>query len=71
MLTEERVLAAINNNLAANTIEVKWLNVIKRDGIAIQSIPHRRAYMQEEAQEFLNEVPNGLAYTLIMGWVEP
>ncbi len=67
-LTEAKVLAHVGLNIPANSIEVRWDNIIWRDEEMISRVPHRKAYMVEQKDEFLAEVEGGQAYADAMGW---
>ena len=67
-LTESKVLAAINLNLTAGTIEVRWDNLIERDGEIISRVPHRKAYSASQKAEFEAEVEGAASYVQAMGW---
>ena len=67
-LTESTILAHVGLNIPANTIEVRWDNVIQRDGKTISRVPHRKAYTADQKADFLNEVENGQQFVTAMGW---
>jgi hypothetical protein len=67
-LTETTILAHVGLNLPANTIEVRWDNIIQRDGETISRVPHRKAYSQDQAADFATEVEGAVAYMQAMGW---
>ncbi len=67
-LTESKVLAHVGLNIPANTIEVRWDNIIWRDEEVISRVPHRKAYSADQKAEFLAEVEGGAAYVQAMGW---
>jgi len=67
-LTEEKVLASVEVCIEASTINVKWLNRIKRDGEVISEVPHRCAYSQSQKEQFVAEVEGGSAYVAAVGW---
>lgn len=67
-LTESTVLAQVNLNLTANAIEVRWDNIIERDGNQISRVPHRKAYSADQKSEFLAEVEGGQQYVDAIGW---
>jgi hypothetical protein len=67
-LAESTVLASVNLNITSNAIEVRWDNLIQRDGEIISRVPHRKAYNQDQKSEFLAEVEGGQAYADAMDW---
>lgn len=68
-LIEQKVLASINHNIIANTLEVKWLNEILRDGEVVSSIPHRGTYSLETKDQFIADVGDASAqYITLAGW---
>lgn len=67
-LTESTILASVNINHTAPSIEVRWDNIIKRGEEVISRIPHRKAYSQEQLQDFLSEVDGGENYVGLIQW---
>ena len=67
-LTESKILAAVSLNIAANTIEVRWDNIITRDDEQISRVPHRCAYGFDQKDAFLAEVEGAQSYAAAMGW---
>ena len=57
-LTEEKALASVNVIVEASTIEVKWLNRIKRDGEVISLFPFRCCYGQDQKDQFIADLEN-------------
>ena len=67
-LTESTILAHVGLNQTANSIEVRWDNIIDRDGETISRVPHRKAYSVEQKADFLAEVEGADKYVAAMGW---
>ena len=67
-LTESKVLAHVGINLAANSADVRWDNLIERDGEVISRVPHRKAYSVEQKSDFLAEVEGAENYLGALGW---
>ena len=67
-LTESKILAHVGLNVAANAIEVRWDNIIKRDEEVISRVPHRKAYTADQRAEFEAEVEGAAAYIAAIGW---
>lgn len=69
-LTEQKLLASVNRNIIGNTLEVKWLNEILRDGEVISSIPHRCAYGIDQKDQFIADLGAEVAapYIALAGW---
>jgi hypothetical protein len=68
MLTEEKILAAVEILPSTNAINVRWDNVVKRDDEVISRIPHRKAYGAEQKDEFLAEVEGAQKFVDAIGW---
>lgn len=68
MFEEKTILANVELLVAANCIQVKWLNQILKDGVVISEVPHRKAYMQDQKAEFIAEVEGAQKYIDAMGW---
>lgn len=68
-LTEQKKLASVNHNITSNTLEVKWLNEILRDGEVISSIPHRGSYQVEQKAQFVADLGvEADKYIALAGW---
>jgi hypothetical protein len=67
-LTEEKVLSEVTLLPQANAINVRWYNIIKRDGQVISKTPHRKAYSSDQKSEFLAEVEGAAAFVTAIGW---
>lgn len=68
-LTEIRNLVSVSHNLAANTLDVKWEDVILRDGVPVTSTPFRRAYGIENKDQFILDLgPDAAKYLAAAGW---
>ena len=67
-LTETTILAHVGLNLNANSIEVRWDNIIQRDGETISRVPHRKAYTADQKADFLAEVEGAESYVQALGW---
>jgi hypothetical protein len=67
-LTEQKILASVDIQPKTSTVQVRWDNLVLRDGEIISRVPHRKAYMQEQKAEFLVEVEGAAAYVTAMGW---
>ena len=69
-LAEQKILTSINHNVVSNTLEVKWLNKILRDGEVISSIPHRGSYGVDQKDQFIADVgaTESAPYLVLTGW---
>jgi hypothetical protein len=67
-LSESTILASVNINVSANTIEVRWDNIIQRGDEVISRVPHRKAYTPDQKEDFLAEVEGAEAYITAAGW---
>ncbi len=67
-LTESKVLSQVTVLPEANAVQVRWDNLIERDGEVISRVPHRKAYSQDQKQEFLAEVEGAENYLGALGW---
>ena len=52
----------------ANTINVQWANQINKENVVIAETFERKAYAQDQKDEFLAEVENASAYIDAIGW---
>lgn len=68
MLEKKTILRSVEHMKEANTIHVCWLNQITEDGNVIHQEPHRKAYCQEQLQEFLAEVEGAEEHATLAGW---
>jgi len=67
-LTEKRVLKSVEILPTQSAINVQWTDQILRDGEVISEQPHRKAYAQEQAGEFAEEVEGAADYMAALGW---
>ena len=67
-LTESKVLAQITVLPQANAIQVRWDNIIQRDGVEISRVPHRTAYGKGQRDAFLAEVEGASNYGDLIDW---
>ena len=67
-LTEQRILNQVTTLPNQSAIQVQWANQILRDEEVISQTYERKAYMQEQKDEFLAEVEGAEGYVAIMGW---
>ena len=69
-LTEQKTLASVNHTIIGNTMEVKWMNEILRDGEVISRIPHRCSYQVEQKDQFIADLGATVAapYIAMAGW---
>jgi len=67
-LTEQTILKSVEVLPEQSAVNVMWENQILRDGEVISAAPHRKAYGQEQKDEFLTEVEGASAYVTILGW---
>lgn len=68
MFEEVTVLSQVTILPEQNAINVQWLKQVKKDGVVIASTPHRKAYIQSQKDEFLNEVTGAANYIAALGW---
>lgn len=67
-LIEQRILNQVTTLPNQSAIQVQWANQILRDDEVISQTYERKAYMQEQKEEFLAEVEGAEGYVAIMGW---
>ena len=67
-LIEQRILNQVTTLPNQSAIQVQWVNQILRDEEVISQTYERKAYMQEQKNEFLAEVEGAEGYFAIMGW---
>jgi hypothetical protein len=67
-LIEQRVLKQISVLPLLKTIDVQWEDQIIKDGVAISKQYHRKAYSENQRDEFLAEVENAVSYVSAVGW---
>ena len=68
-LTEQKILSSVTHNVTANTVDVKWLNQILRDGEVISETPHRCAYHTEQKDQFTADLGiDAPKYLAMVGW---
>lgn len=67
-LTEQKVLKQVTVLAQQSAANVQWANQILRDGEVISETFERKAYTQEQKDEFLVEVEGADAYVSALGW---
>lgn len=67
-LTEQKTLSQVTILPESGAANVRWDNVIYRDGEEISRQPHRKAYTAEQKDDFLAEVEGAEAYLTALGW---
>lgn len=67
-LSEQHVLKSVEILPTQNSINVLWVDQIVRDGDVISERNHRKAYTQDQREDFLTEVDGGAAYVAAAGW---
>ena len=68
VFTEQKVLTSINYKPEFNTVEVSWANKVFRDAILIANTIERKAYNQDQKDQFISEVEGGNAFSESYGW---
>lgn len=69
-LSEQRILKQVSILPAQSAVNVQWANQILRDGEVISETYERKAYTQEQAAEFINEVEGAESYITALGWTQ-
>jgi hypothetical protein len=67
-LSENRILKSVDIQLTTKTANVLWSDQILRDGEVITEANHRKAYTEDQKDEFLAEVDGAENYLSALGW---
>lgn len=67
-LTETSTITEIMVLPLESAVQVKWRNVVKRDGDPISANDHYRVYTEPEKAIFLADVPGAAGYVALLGW---
>lgn len=67
-LTEQRVLKSVNILPSQGAANVQWADQILKNGEVISESYHRKAYTQDQKEEFLAEVEGAESYISALGW---
>ena len=67
-LSEQRILKQITILPAQKAVNVQWANQILRDSEVISETFERKAYTEDQAAEFVAEVPGADSYLTALGW---
>lgn len=67
-LTEKTVLSQVTTLPEQGAVNVRWDNIIERDGVEISRQPHRKAYTADQRAEFEAEVAGAASYIEALGW---
>lgn len=66
---EKRVLKQITLLPDQNCVQVQWADQVLRDGDVIAETLHRKAYGQEQQEQFAAEVEGAAHCISALGWV--
>ena len=67
-LTEQKVLKQVTVLAQQSAANVQWANQILRDGEVITETYERKAYTQDQKDDFLAEVEGAAGYIAVLGW---
>lgn len=67
-LTEKTVLSQVTILPEQGAVNVRWDNIVERDGVEISRQPHRKAYAADQRAEFEAEVEGAASYIAALGW---
>lgn len=67
-LTEKTVLSQVTTLPEQGAVNVRWDNVIEKDGVEVSRQPHRKAYTVDQRAEFEAEVEGAASYIAALGW---
>lgn len=51
-----------------SAINVQWVNRVEKDGVVISESFERKAYAEDQKDDFLKEVEGAKAYAKAAGW---
>lgn len=68
MLAETTVQDQVTIQSPGPVVNVRWANVITKNGEEISRQYHRKAYAEWDYDEFLAEVEGAAQYVVVMGW---
>jgi hypothetical protein len=67
-LTEQRIIKSIQILPEQSAANVQWADQILRDGELVTETYHRKAYTEDQKDEFLVEVDGASNYIPVLGW---
>jgi hypothetical protein len=67
-LTEARILKSVEVQVTTKTANVLWADQILRDDVVISETNHRKAYTENQKDEFMTEVEGAESYLTALDW---